>query len=89
MGEHEAVPDETLRFAETLGIGGGLVDDPEHLLLETAAVIERKDEQLSLVSQVHRSLRSTGWECTANQRIPRSRHATGLRRLVSSRLTPL
>ena len=67
------------------GYRQGLVDDPEHLLLETAAVIERKDEQLSLVSQVHRSLRSTGWECTANNvASPDHLRATGPeKRLVS------
>jgi len=66
-GGLEPIPHQTLGVLEAgVLVGGGLAGDPEHLLAEAAAMVEREDEQGSVVAEGHDAPEgSLPFDCTA------------------------
>src|SRR5207244_1855239 len=53
-GREHALEDQVLGVADGLSLLlGGVPLDPEHLLLERAAMVEREDEELAVVAECH------------------------------------
>src|SRR5215208_2230150 len=53
-GDLHALPDQVLGVGDLLGLLlRGIAFDPEHLLLERPAVVEREDEKLAVVAECH------------------------------------